>query len=151
MVRESAYSKPIRLPMDIFMIASATPPYTGVQAALTMPVSMSCPTVRYRAFSDSPVGRPLSSYSGVNIIILSSALLNSGETILSALSVVTAKEISVGGTSISSNVPLMESFPPMAATPSSFCARNAPKTAAMGFPQRFPSLPGFSKYSWKER
>ena len=41
--------------------------------------------------------------------------LNSGEIILFVLSVVTANETSVGGTSMSSKLPLMESFPPMAA------------------------------------
>ena len=65
--------------------------------------------------------------------------------------VVTAKETSVGGTSRFSNVPLMESLPPMAPMPSSICALYAPRSAEKGLPQREPSLPGCSKYSWKVR
>ena len=69
----------------------------------------------------------------------------------SALSVVTAKEISVGGTSRFSNVPLMESLPPIAAAPMPICALYAPSMAAIGAPQREGTLPGFPKYSWKLR
>ena len=67
------------------------------------------------------------------------------------LSVVTAKETNVGGTSICSKVPLIESLPPIAAISRPFCAMNAPNSAARGLPQRLPSFMGFSKYSWKER
>ena len=77
--------------------------------------------------------------------------LNSGETMLSAFSVVTAKDTSVGGTSRSSKEPDMESFPPMAPIPSSSWALNAPRSAARGLPQRRGSRPGFSKYSWNVR
>ena len=66
-------------------------------------------------------------------------------------SVVTAKDINVGGTSISSKVPLIESLPPIAPTPSSFCALNAPRTAAIGLPHLFGSFISLSKYSWNER
>ena len=66
-------------------------------------------------------------------------------------SVVTANETSVGGTSKSSNEPLIESLPPIEPMPNSFCALNAPRRAAKGLPQRLPSVPGFSKYSWKVR
>ena len=77
--------------------------------------------------------------------------LNSGETMSPQRAVVTAKEISVGGTSRSSKVPLMESLPPTAATPMSIWALKAPSTAERGWLQRFPSLPGWPKYSWKVR
>ena len=35
--------------------------------------------------------------------------------------------------------------------PSAIWASKAPSSAARGLPQRFPSFPGFSKYSWKVR
>ncbi len=57
----------------------------------------------------------------------------------------------MGGTSRCSNVPDMESLPPMAATPSSICARSAPNSAASGRPQRSASCPGLGKNSWKDR
>ena len=44
----------------------------------------------------------------------------SGEIIFFTSSVVTAKDTSVGGTSISSKDPLIESLPPIAPTPNSF-------------------------------
>ena len=65
--------------------------------------------------------------------------------------VVTAKETSVGGTSSFSKEPDMESLPPMEPIPKFIWASKAPSRAARGLPQRFPSVPGFSKYSWKVR
>ena len=59
----------------------------------------------------------------------------------------TAKEMRVGGTSRSRKEPDMESFPPMAAAPSSICASSAPSRAAKGLPQRAGSLRSFSKNS----
>ena len=43
----------------------------------------------------------------------------------------------MGGTSMFSKVPLMESLPPMAATPSSSWARDAPSSAAQGLAPAF--------------
>jgi len=63
----------------------------------------------------------------------------------------TAKEISVGGTSRSSNEPDMESLPPIAPAPRSTWAISAPSTAAVGLPQRSGSSRSFSKYSWNVR
>ena len=57
----------------------------------------------------------------------------------------------MGGTSSFSKVPLIESLPPIAAMPSASCALNAPRSAAIGWPQRAGSFIGFSKYSWKVR
>ena len=79
------------------------------------------------------------------------ASLNSGETVRGALPGATANETSVGGTSMSLNVPDMESFPPMAPRRSSFWAVKAPRRAANGLPQRVASVPSFSKYSWSVR
>ena len=96
-------------------------------------------------------GRPRSSRSGSSSTTLSPACLNSEEMISPVFAVVTAKDTSVGGTSSFSKEPDMESLPPMAAIPRSIWASNAPSRAASGLPQRFPSVPGFSKYSWKVR
>ena len=62
-----------------------------------------------------------------------------------------AKEIRVGGTSMSRKDPDMESLPPMAATPRASWADRAPSRAEKGLPQRAGSSRSFSKYSWKER
>ena len=48
-----------------------------------------------------------------------------------------------------SKLPLMESFPPIAATSKSICAFNAPKSAEKGLPHFSGAEPSFSKYSWK--
>lgn len=77
------------------------------------------------------------------------ASLNSGEMTSLALPGAIAKEQSVGGTSIFSNVPDMESLPPIAAMFKSSCASSAPSSAANGLPQRVGSVPMRSKYSWK--
>ena len=49
-----------------------------------------------------------------------------------------------------SNDPLIESFPPMEARPSSFCIFSAPSRAAVGLPHTFGSAVILSKYSWQE-
>ena len=67
---------------------------------------------------------------------------------LSELQTETAKETSVGGTSMSSNVPLIESLPPMEAMPNSNWAVSAPSKAAAGLPHREASSVMRSKYSW---
>ncbi len=77
--------------------------------------------------------------------------LNSGETVRDALPGATAKETSVGGTSMSLNVPDMESLPPMAPRRSSFWAVKAPSRAEKGLPHRVGSVLSFSKYSWRVR
>ena len=50
------------------------------------------------------------------------------------------KQISVGGTSMCSNVPLMLSLPPIAPSPKPICAYSAPRSAERGCPQRSGSL-----------
>ena len=72
-------------------------------------------------------------------------------TMLPVFSVVTAKDTRVGGTSISSKEPLMESLPPMAPMPRAIWALKAPSRAARGLPQRAGSRRSRSKYSWKVR
>ncbi len=57
--------------------------------------------------------------------------------------------MSVGGTCISSNVPLIESLPPIAAVSNSNCASKAPSKAWSGLPHFSASVPSRSKYSWK--
>ena len=62
-----------------------------------------------------------------------------------------AKEMSVGGTSIFSKVPLMLSLPPMAPKPNCICAYSAPNSALKGTPQRLGSRFRRMKNSWKVR
>ena len=76
------------------------------------------------------------------------AFLSSGETISPVLAISTANEQSVGGTSISLNEPDILSLPPIEGRPSFICASYAPKSAAIGSPQRFGSSPSLLKYSW---
>ena len=66
-----------------------------------------------------------------------------------ALVMLSAKLTRVGGTSSSLKLPDMESLPPMEGTPSSFWARNAPRSAAAGLPHRSGTSRSRSKYSWK--
>ena len=63
---------------------------------------------------------------------LSPASFSSGVITSFSLATSTAKETSVGGTSISLKVPDMESFPPMDGSPKPICASNAPSSAANG-------------------
>ncbi len=65
----------------------------------------------------SNTGRPFLSYSGVTRITGFSAILNSGETIFLLDAVDTANDTRVGGTSIFSKVPDIESLPPIAPQP----------------------------------
>ena len=71
-------------------------------------------------------------------------------TIREAFAVDTANAISVGGTSISSNVPDMESLPPIAATSNSAWALSAPRSAANGLPHFSGLSPVRPKYSWND-
>ena len=66
--------------------------------------------------------------------------LNSGLTIFSTSSVVTANEISVGGTLICSKVPLMESLPPIGGVSKYDDTSNAPSSDLSGFDQDFSSV-----------
>ena len=89
-------------------------------------------------------------YLGVNKTTSLLTLLNSGEIIFFVSDVVTAKEINVGGTSIFSKVPDIESFPPIDGTEKSNWAFNAPNNAANGLPHLFASSFNLSKNSWQE-
>ncbi len=60
----------------------------------------------------------------------------------------TAKDTSVGGTSISLKVPDMESLPPIDGSPYPICASYAPSNAANGWLQREGSSVMRLKYSW---
>ena len=75
--------------------------------------------------------------------------MNSGEMTFLASASETAKETSVGGTSICSKVPDIESLPPIEAAPSCSWASRLPSRAAIGLPQRVGSSVIRSKYSWK--
>jgi hypothetical protein len=84
---------------------------------------------------------------GTNNTICEFVFLNSGEIIDSASLVVTAKETKVGGTLICSNVPLIESLPPIAASLNSSCTVYAPNNAANVLPHAPIFLFSLSKYS----
>ena len=75
------------------------------------------------------------------------ACFQSVEITREAPTVVMPKAMSMGGTLIPSNVPLIESLPPIEGSPSSTCIFSAPSSAASGLPHD----PGFevirSKYS----
>ena len=60
----------------------------------------------------------------------------------------TAKEQSVGGTSISLNVPDIESLPPIDGRPYLICASNAPSSAENGWLHLLGSSFILRKYSW---
>ena len=68
---------------------------------------------------------------------------------LPAFTVVMPKAMSIGGTLMCPNVPLMESLPPIDGRPSSSCIFRAPRRALRGFPhERLSCI--LSKYSWYE-
>ena len=50
-----------------------------------------------------------------------------------------------------SNVPLIESLPPMDGRPSSICILREPRRALIGLPQTLGSCVILSKYSWQEK
>ncbi len=132
-------AKPILLPKDMFITASESP-FSTAHAARTLPFSASVCSASHAAFRLS-VSAPENRYTGWP------ASLNSGDNTSPVFSGATAKDISVGGTSKSRNVPDMESLPPMAAAPSSNCASTVPSNAENGLPQRSGSLRSFSKNS----
>src|SRR5699024_6751174 len=77
--------------------------------------------------------------------------LKARETTWSTLPCATANDNNVGGTSISSKVPDIESFPPILAKSSPDIAKLAPNRDKTGLPQRSGSFCKFSKNSWKDR
>ena len=132
------------LPKDIFMTASARL-FSTAQAAFTFPASDRAWKASHAVCWLSAVPSHRNRYTGWP------ASLNSGDSTLPALEGAMAKEMRVGGTSISRKEPDMESLPPMAAMPRSSWASKAPSRAEKGLPQRWGSSRSFSKYSWKVR
>lgn len=124
------------------MTVSATPPRPGVYADRTLPLRRSSVTAAKLFSKLSALGNPalvpLPS-CGRNTDTVAPACLKWFATTSEVCAVVTAKETSVGGTVMSSKVPLMESLPPIAPTPNCSCASSAPRSAASGFPQRTAS------------
>ena len=137
---------PRPLPKAILHRPSAMPPQPTAQAARTWPDRMSSSTCANMASVASA-----SKGSAYRSASRSPGALSSGVTTLSTLPEVTAKLTRVGGTSISSKLPDMLSFPPMAAMPRPSWASSAPRSAAKGLPQRSGSVRRRSKYSWKLR
>ncbi len=140
---------PIIFPIAILSIASATPPKPRAYAELTFPSATSLLYFAVYFFKRLCYRKSVFICFGLKRTTFLPASLNSSETIYLISLVVTAKEMSVGGTWICSKVPLMESFPPIAAIPSSFCALYAPSRDAKGLPHFSGSSPSLSKYSWK--
>ena len=75
------------------------------------------------------------------------AFLKSVEMTVPASTVVMPKAISIGGTLICWNVPLIESLPPIDGSPSSTCIFSAPSSAPRGLPHDSGFLVMRSKYS----
>ena len=100
---------PIRLPKDIFITASAALS-SMAQAAFTLPCWA-------RAWNASQAALVCSGSSPPNTYTGWPAALNSGESTSPAMMGAMAKEMRVGGTSLSMKEPDMESLPPMAAQP----------------------------------
>ena len=74
--------------------------------------------------------------------------MNSGEIISASLATSTANDTSVGGTSISLNVPDILSLPPIDGSPNPSCASYAPSNEANGWLHLFGSRLILLKYSW---
>ena len=72
--------------------------------------------------------------------------MNSGLITVRASTVVIPNAISIGGTLISWNVPLIESLPPIEGRPNATCIFKAPSSAVKGLPHDV-SLFIRSKYS----
>ena len=142
-------AKPSRLPNAILNNPSAAPPEVKVQVDSTLPAAIHSSTRENTCFTLLKSGSPSAVYRGWIQYTGCPAPLNSVPTTLPACAVDTANETSVGGTSICSKVPDMESLPPIAPIPSCSCASNAPSSAANGLPQRLGSSFNRSKYSWK--
>ena len=132
----------MRLPSAILSAASATPPRPSAHAESTLPARIaaySASRLRLTPAASKALARSRHS--------VCPAALNSGEMTSPLTPGAMAKLTSVGGTSRFSKVPLMESLPPMAATPKSICASSAPSRAASGLPQRSGAPVMRSKYS----
>ncbi len=76
------------------------------------------------------------------------AAFSSGDIIFLASATSKAKDTSVGGTSIFSKVPDMESLPPMDGRPYFICASKAPSSAVKGALHLVSSSVMRLKYSW---
>ena len=133
------------------MTDAAGPPGSAARQDTIFPCRIRSVIWANSASREDVTGRPCASRSGSSTTTGWPGCFSSEEMISPVFPAVTAKETSVGGTSRFSKVPDMESFPPIAAAPRFIWASNAPSRAARGLPQRFPSVPGFSKYSWKVR
>ena len=68
-----------------------------------------------------------------NLTSILPAFFNSGVIISCSLATSIANEHNVGGTSICSNVPDIESLPPIDGSPKPICASYAPRSAANGW------------------
>ena len=113
---------PNLLPNAILATASKAPPPPIAYADLIIPSLISFVMRLYTFFTSEYIGRLYASV-GIQIRIRRfPALLSSGVITSVVFATSTAKDTSVGGTSISLNVPDMESFPPMDGSPKPICA-----------------------------
>ena len=111
----SSNLKPKPLPICILKIASATLFAPSAYAERILPSRIKVVMLSNILISESVFGRLYSSYSGEIKATLWFSFLNSGVTMLSMCSQLTANDTKVGGTLMFSNVPLIESLPPIAA------------------------------------
>lgn len=129
-----ANAKPKPLPKHDFITVAAAPPRSTTAAAVTFCLPISPASNIKKSLRLSKSGTPYSSRFSLYLYTRSPPALN----VLSATTALSAtphpNAMSVGGTEIFSNVPDMESLPPIAARLSFICAVNAPSSADMGAP-----------------
>ena len=87
----------------------------------------------YNSLICENTGRSYLSLSMSNLTSILPAFFNSGVIISCSLATSIANEHNVGGTSICSNVPDIESLPPIDGSPKPICASYAPRSAANGW------------------
>ena len=143
--------KPRLFPRHIFEIAAAIPPHPTLIAENAFLSAISWWIFAKFVLRRENTGRSCASCGTGTMTTVLPGYLNSGERASFAGMVVTANATRVGGTFRFSNVPDMESLPPIAGIPISCCARSAPRSAANGLPHFFGSVPSRSKYSCRVR
>ncbi len=123
---------PSLLPNAIFA-ADATIPFASSAYAATITlsaISFATPSKSFITLSYS--GKSYAFFGKSNTTSVSPARFSSGVIISCFFATSTANDTSVGGTSISLNVPDIESLPPIEGSPYPICASYAPRSAANG-------------------
>ena len=101
------------------MLSAIPPFFTAIADTIFLFLIFSVIKSKF-AFNSSSFGKSFSSFGVVIKYTLFPAFLNSLEITFSASVTLTANDTNVGGTEISLNVPLIESFPPIDGNPKAF-------------------------------